>query len=141
VYSSAGLVPLPSHLTSCTPTKSNLYLDSSFKTVTREPALHILHTLHVRNLMFIFCLRSFIQRTRPSPRVTDIFHNKLTFYSEGLLVPRPTPKLDDHPLSFVHGCLFSIFATTLHSRRGSLHPQSEDTPCCGDKETHLIWIS
>jgi hypothetical protein len=33
-------VPLPSHLTSCTPTKSNLYLDSSLETVIREPALY-----------------------------------------------------------------------------------------------------
>jgi hypothetical protein len=27
-----------------------------------------------------------------------------------LLAPRPTPKLEDHPLSFVRGCLFNIFA-------------------------------
>jgi hypothetical protein len=33
VYSPAGTVPLPSHLISCTPTKSNLYLDSSLEKV------------------------------------------------------------------------------------------------------------
>jgi hypothetical protein len=32
VYSPAGLVPLPSHLISCNPTKSNLYLDTSLRT-------------------------------------------------------------------------------------------------------------
>ena len=36
------------------------------------------------------------------------------FYREGLLAPRPAPKLDDHPLSAVHDCLFNIFAATLH---------------------------
>jgi hypothetical protein len=35
------------------------------------------------------------------------FHNKFIFYGEGLLAPRPTPKLEDH-LSFVRGCLFYL---------------------------------
>jgi hypothetical protein len=56
VYSPAGTVPLPSHLT-CTPTKSNLYLDSSLETVIREPALYKLLTFHVPKLLSIFlCL-------------------------------------------------------------------------------------
>jgi len=36
------------------------------------------------------------------------------FYREGLLAPRPTPKLEDHPLSAVHDCLFNLFAAALH---------------------------
>jgi hypothetical protein len=36
------------------------------------------------------------------------------FYWEGLLAPRPTPKLEEHPLSAFHDCLFNIFAATLH---------------------------
>ena len=36
------------------------------------------------------------------------------FYVEALLTPRPTPKLEDHPSSAVHDCLFIIFAATLH---------------------------
>jgi hypothetical protein len=36
-----------------------------------------------------------------------------TFYGE-LLAPRPTPKLEDHPLSAVRDCLFSIFTAILH---------------------------
>ena len=36
------------------------------------------------------------------------------FYREGLLAPRPTPKLDDHPSSAVRDCLFNLFAATLH---------------------------
>jgi len=41
------------------------------------------------------------------------FHNMICFYGEELLAPRPIPKLDDHPMSAVRDCLFSIFATTL----------------------------
>ena len=36
------------------------------------------------------------------------------FHREGLLAARPTPKLEDHPLSAVHDCLFNLFAATLH---------------------------
>ena len=35
------------------------------------------------------------------------------FYREGLLAPRPTPKLEDHPSSAVCDCLFNLFAATL----------------------------
>ena len=41
-----------------------------------------------------------------------VFLNKV-FYREGLLAPRPTPKLEDHPSSAVHGYIFNLFAVTL----------------------------
>ena len=50
-----------------------------------------------------------------------------SFSSEMLLAPRPTPKLEDHPLSVVRDCLFNIFAATLHT-------QPEDAPCYGDRD-------
>jgi len=51
----------------------------------------------------------------PGPRLTRwLFSNRICFYVEGLLAPRPPPKLEDHPLSAVHDCLFNIFAATLH---------------------------
>ena len=40
-----------------------------------------------------------------------VFLNKV-FYREGLLAPRPTPKLEDHPSSAVRACLFNLFAVT-----------------------------
>ena len=43
------------------------------------------------------------------------FHNMKRFYGEELLAPRPTPKLEDHPLSAVCDCLFNTFAATLHT--------------------------
>jgi hypothetical protein len=38
-------------------------------------------------------------------------------YGEELLAPRPTPKLEDHPLLAVRDCLVNIFAAALHNRR------------------------
>jgi len=43
-----------------------------------------------------------------------MLRNKVSFYGEELLAPRPTPKLGDHPLSAVCDCLFNIAAATLH---------------------------
>jgi hypothetical protein len=43
-----------------------------------------------------------------------MFRNRIRFNGEELLAPRPTPKLEDHPLSAVLDCLFNIFAATLH---------------------------
>jgi hypothetical protein len=57
-----------------------------------------------------------------------------------LLAPRPTPKLEDHPLSAVRDCLFNVFAATLHIRRPFLHPQPKDAPCRGDRD-QLIMVT
>jgi hypothetical protein len=38
---------------------------------------------------------------------------KMHFNGQELLTPRPTPKLENHPLSAVRDCLFNIFAATL----------------------------
>jgi hypothetical protein len=50
---SADSVPPPSHLT-CTPTKSNLYFQISSTTALSEPAIYILLTFQVQNLISIF---------------------------------------------------------------------------------------
>ena len=38
----------------------------------------------------------------------------IRFYVEEFLAPRPTPKLEDLPLSTVHDFLFDLFAATHH---------------------------
>jgi hypothetical protein len=40
--------------------------------------------------------------------------NRISFYVEEFAKTCPTPKLEDHPLSAVHDCLFNIFAAILH---------------------------
>ena len=59
-------------------------------------------------------LRSY-QSISPGPRVSVwILRNTIRFYGEELLARRPTPKLENHPLSAVRDCLFNIYAATLH---------------------------
>jgi hypothetical protein len=69
------------------------------------------------------------------PRLCIVFRNMVISYGEELLAPRPTPKLEDHPLSAVRDC---IFAATLHIRRPFLHPQPEDAPCRGDRDPLIM---
>ena len=45
--------------------------------------------------------------------------NMTRFYGEELLAPRPTPKLEDHPLSAVHDCLLNMFSGILHTGSNS----------------------
>jgi hypothetical protein len=48
------------------------------------------------------------------------------FYGEKWLTPRPTPKVEGHPLLAVHDYLFNAFAATLHIQRLFLHLQPEN---------------
>ena len=106
------MLPL-SHQTSCTPTKSNLYLGNFLAAAVSEPALYRLPTFHMPNLVSLFrCL--VYQSINPGLRQVFLFHNTDSFYGEELTTPRPTPKLEDHPLSAVRECLFDRFAATLH---------------------------
>ena len=43
-----------------------------------------------------------------------------------------------NPLSAVADWLFDIFAATLHNWRPFLHPQVEDAPCHGDRDTLIM---
>jgi hypothetical protein len=65
------------------------------------------------NIHFLL-LRSFVQGICPGPRLLMNFRNKLIFYGEELLAPRPTPKLEYHPLSAVRNCLFNTYEATFH---------------------------
>ena len=55
-----------------------------------------------------------IQNISPGPRFTLWMFRDIRFYGDEMLAPRPTPKMEDHPLSAVRDCLFNIFAATLH---------------------------
>ena len=57
-------------------------------------------------------LLDFITRKILGEQYKSVFLNRIFFYREGLLAPRPTPKLEDHPSSVVRDCLFNLFAAT-----------------------------
>jgi hypothetical protein len=78
------------------------------------------------------------QRISPRPRPYEICRYIIRFYGEELLIPRPTPKLESHPLSAVHYCLFNVFAATLHIRRPFLHQQPEEAPCHCDRDPLIM---
>jgi hypothetical protein len=82
---------------------------------------------------------SFIQGTHPGPRLLVVFCNKLIFYGEELLAPRPTPKLEEHPLSAVRDCLFNIFAPTLQNWRESPPSATWGGAMPWWQGTHLTW--
>ena len=100
------MAPL-THLTSCTPTESNLHFGNSTATAVSEPDPFWLLTFHAPSLMSLFhCLGH--------TKGIHMFCNKAIFYSEAFLVRRPTSKLEHHFLSATHKCLFNIFTTPLH---------------------------
>jgi len=81
-------------------------------------------------------LRSY-QNISPGSRLyLWIFCNKILLYAEELSAPRPTPKLEDHPLSADHDCLFNTFKATLHIGGGSFirNPRTRHAVLTG---THL----
>jgi hypothetical protein len=105
VYSPASSMLPPSHLASCTSIKPNFLTPC----IPYPSHIHI-PSVQVRRLYLVLRI-------------------KFIFYGEGFLAPHTTPKLEDHPLSFIRGCLFNIFTAALHSWRPFLHLQPEDAPC------------
>jgi hypothetical protein len=53
-------------------------------------------------------------QSRSEAFVCECFISKIRFHGEDFLAPRPTSKLEEHPLSAVSDCLFNIFAANLH---------------------------
>jgi hypothetical protein len=102
------------------------------------PPFHFLHIMfHVPNLMFLVrCLSC----TKQSVQVRGfvVFRNMVICYCEELLAPRPTYKLEDHPLSAIRDCLFNVFAATFHICRPFLHQQPEDAQCRGDRDRLIV---
>jgi hypothetical protein len=83
-------------------------------------------------------LRSF-KRISLGPRPLWMVHNMKHLYGEKVLAPRPTPKLEDHPLSAVRGCLFNIFAAIFHTggRSTTRNLRTRHSVVTG---THLSWL-
>ena len=153
-------MPPLSYLTSCTPIKSSLYLANSLATAVSEPALYRLLTFHVPKKMFLFCclLRDTSSRNTPHPgdpsggvkftsRLFCLQRKHLTlwvflnmgFHGEALLAPRPTPQVGGPHLVGCPRLLIQFICSYPPYRRPFFHPQSEDTPCRGDRDPLITW--
>jgi hypothetical protein len=107
-------MPPLSHLPSCTPTKSNLYLANSLAAAVSEPALYRLLTSQVPNLVSLFrCVGRSKVSVQVRGFVCEYFVTKIHFHGEELLSPCPTPQAGGPPLVGFRDCLFSIFAAAL----------------------------
>jgi hypothetical protein len=82
---------------------------------------------------------SFCQRIRPGPRLSFLFRNKLGVLWWWVVSPRPTPKLEDHPLSAVRDCLFNICPATLHIWRPSPPSANLGHAMPWWQANHLTW--
>ena len=67
------------------------------------------------------------QSISPGPRLSVWTIRNMIRFDDEELVPRPTPKLEDHPLSAVRDWLFNIFATTLHIGSRYEHNETRHT--------------
>jgi hypothetical protein len=115
VYSLVGSVPLPSHLTSCTPINYILtvLLILSIVNLACTNFLHSRCQFHIH----VLSLRSFIERRRQKLRLRWIFTTILLLQCE-VVNNMPKPKLEDHP------CWLSMAAYSMHLQLFS--------PCGGD---------
>jgi len=74
--------------------------------------------------------------TCPRARIYDTFRNGAKSLRPGVVSTLPNlPKLEQHPLSAVRYCLFSIFAATVYIWRPFVHLQLEDSPRYGARKT------
>jgi len=74
-----------------------------------------------------------------SPGLIEWFVTWYVFYGEELLAPRPTPKLENHPLSVVRDCLF---VATIHigGRSSIRHAVVTGTHLSWGKPYHRLFL-
>ena len=116
----------PVHATRSTSRRSNLKLKWPWP-------LQAPHIAHAKSHIFLHSLRS-TKGSVPVRGVLKVFATSKVLNVEELLVPRPTPTMEYHPLSAVRDCLFNIFAATLRIWRPFLHPKPENTASRCDRD-------
>ena len=132
-------IPL-SHLTSCTPTKSNLYLANSLAAAISEPALYKTPNIPSTKSHAPSFAALLVPNISPGPRLCLwLFHNKIRFHGEELLAPRPTPQAGGPPLVGCLRLLIQYIRSYPPHWRPFLNPQPEDAPCRGDRDPLITW--
>jgi len=87
-----------------------------------EPNIYRLLTFHVPNLMSLLLCLGCTKSISPGSRHMFMIPNYASFYSEELSAS-PSPKMEEHPLSAVHHCLFIQYIRSFPPYwRSFLHP-------------------
>jgi len=108
-------VPTLSHLTSCTPIKSNLCLANSLDAAVSQPALYKLLTFHVPNLMSL--LHS-VSRTRVSVQVRGTCSLTQPVFTVGIcqhLAQLPSRRTTPYRLSATFYSIYSQLPSILEA--------------------------
>jgi hypothetical protein len=94
MYSPTGSVPPPSHLTSCTPTRSNLYLAGSLNSLGSPPYTNSLHS--IIGISYSYSVACVIYRKNPSMSEALLrFRNKLICVRCRVVSPTPNPQTEE----------------------------------------------
>jgi hypothetical protein len=134
-------VPPPCHLTSCTPTKSNLFFDSYFDTVTSEPALYKLLTFHVPSLMSLFRRLGCLSKESVRSRLMFMSRNRFIFVRKRVVSPTPNPQAGGPPLVICPWLLIQCNSQLTSIAGGSPSIRDPRTSHAVVTGTHLTWHS
>jgi hypothetical protein len=117
-------------------TFSEVHIQESTLVIEKRKLNKIFIEFRCIEIGLFFVLRFVLMHASYSKEPVDvrgflqIFVTSLFIYGEELLVPRPTPKQEGHPLS---ATAYSICSQLPSVPRGRLlHSQPEDAPCRGD---------
>lgn len=140
VKSPSVTVPPLSHLTSCKPSKSNLFLINCPATVASEHDLYRMLTFNVPNLMSLF---HSLGRTKETvqARCTCVRFVTRAGFKVGDFSTSPNNQAGTQHLVSCLRMLMQYIRSYLPYSRLFLHPQPEDAPCLGDRDPLILRTS
>ena len=140
-----------SHLTSCTPNTSNVYLTNSLAAALSDPALYRLLTFQVPIFIPLCLLRDApLETLHPGDQIGGVVYLRIVlspeqtshlwkFLNISVLQGRfvstsPNPQAEGPLLIGWARMLIQFIRSYPHYRRPFDYPQPEDAPCCGDRD-------
>ena len=114
-FSTVQTIILCSFTTSLFPLQiaSHLFYYTSLTTATTDPDVHYTDCSHSTcRISLPFPLPTPYHIICPGARLSVLYSPR--FYGEVLLARRPTPNLEDHPLTAIRYCLFNISSAFVH---------------------------
>ena len=131
-------MPPLSHLTFCTPTKSNLYLAHSLATVNNWPcAIQAPYIPRTKSHVPYPLLRSY-QRPVQARGTYICFVQKGQFLRLAVVINSPKPQAGGPPVFCCPRMFIQYIRSYCPYWRPFLHPQPEDALCPGDRDPFMV---